>query len=50
MVLSDGKAAKLPEVWSFIQQKGTTPDNQVKALIRHTADELRSGIIKDAAV
>lgn len=50
MVLSDGRAAELPEVRSFIQQKETTPDNQVKALIGHTVDALRSGIIKDAAV
>ncbi|WP_284757126.1 DUF4123 domain-containing protein [Agrobacterium sp. fls2-241-TYG-188a] len=50
MVLSDGKAAELPEVRSFLQEKGATPDNQVKALIGYTADALRSGTVTGVAL
>ncbi len=41
MVLSGGKAATLPEVRGFVGNGEATPDQQVKALIRHTADALR---------
>lgn len=43
MVLSDGKAADLPEVRDFITEKGASPDLRVKELISHAADALRSG-------
>ncbi|QKK26554.1 DUF4123 domain-containing protein (plasmid) [Rhizobium hidalgonense] len=43
MVVSDGKAADLPEVRSFIQEKGASPDARVKELIGHTVDALRFG-------
>ena len=43
MVMSDGKAADLPEVRSFIQEKDATPDARVKELIGHTVDALRFG-------
>ncbi|MBY4611378.1 DUF4123 domain-containing protein [Rhizobium sp. 9T] len=49
MVMSDGKAADLPEVRSFIQEKGATPDARVKELIGHTVDALRSGNAFDGA-
>jgi len=49
MVMSDGKAADLPEVRSFIQEKGATPDSRVKELIGHTVDALRSGNILNGA-
>lgn len=50
MVLSDGKAAELPDVRNFISEKDTTPDKQVKLLIGHTADAIRSGAIKDVVL
>ncbi|TDW32882.1 uncharacterized protein DUF4123 [Rhizobium azibense] len=49
MVVSDGKAADLPEVRSFLQEKGTTPDTRVRELIGHTVDALRSSNILNGA-
>ncbi len=43
MMLSDGKAADLKEVRSFIQNGEASPDTQVRALMRHTIDALRDG-------
>ncbi|MCJ8510731.1 DUF4123 domain-containing protein [Rhizobium lemnae] len=42
MMMSDGKAAKAPEVCGYIRDGGDTPDNRVKSLIQHAADALRS--------
>jgi hypothetical protein len=49
MVVLDGKAADLPEVRSFLQEKGATPDTRVRELIGHTVDALRSSNILNGA-
>lgn len=41
MMLSDGKAAELPEVRSFLAE-GPSPDARMRALMQHTADALRA--------
>lgn len=43
MMMSDGKAADIPEVRNYIKDGNDSPDNRVKSLIQHTADALRSG-------
>jgi hypothetical protein len=43
MMLSDGKAAGLPEVRGFIRSGSASPDEQVSALMKHTAQALRDG-------
>jgi hypothetical protein len=43
MMLSDGKAAGLPEVRGFIRNGSASPDEQVSALMKHTAQALRDG-------
>jgi hypothetical protein len=43
MMLSDGKAADIKEVRSFIQNGEAGPDAQVKALMGHTIAALRDG-------
>jgi hypothetical protein len=43
MMLSDGKAADIKEVRSFIQNGEAAPDAQVKALMGHTIAALRDG-------
>ena len=42
MMLSNGKAAQAPEVTAFLRQ-GASADEQVKALVGHTAQALRTG-------
>ncbi|WP_414833998.1 DUF4123 domain-containing protein [Afifella sp. YEN Y35] len=41
MVVSDGKAAEMPEVRDYV--RGGNPDERVKSLIGHAVDALRSG-------
>jgi hypothetical protein len=43
MMLSDGKAAELPQVRGFIRNGSASPDDQVSALMKHTAQALRDG-------
>jgi hypothetical protein len=43
MMLSDGKAADVKEVRSFIRSGAASPDEQVSALMKHTAAALRDG-------
>jgi hypothetical protein len=43
MMLSDGRAAGLPEVRGFIRNGSASPDEQVSALMKHTAQALRDG-------
>jgi hypothetical protein len=43
MMLSDGKAADVKEVRSFIRNGAASPDEQVSALMKHTAAALRDG-------
>jgi hypothetical protein len=50
MVISDGKAADLPEVRGFVQEKGASPETRVKQLISHTVDALRSGNMASGAI
>ncbi|WP_414833994.1 hypothetical protein [Afifella sp. YEN Y35] len=41
MVVSDGKAAEMPEVRDYV--RGGNPDERVKSLIGHAVDALRFG-------
>ncbi|MEL4375993.1 DUF4123 domain-containing protein [Brucella cytisi] len=50
MMLSDGKAAKLKEVRSYIQDGRDSPDNRVKSLIQHTANAIRTGGLANGAL
>ena len=43
MMLSDGRAADIKEVRGFIQNGPASPDEQVSALMKHTAAALRDG-------
>jgi hypothetical protein len=43
MMLSDGKAADVKEVRSFVRNGPASPDEQVSALMKHTAAALRDG-------
>jgi Domain of unknown function (DUF4123) len=43
MMLSDGKAADVKEVRGFIRSGPASPDEQVSALMKHTAAALRGG-------
>ena len=43
MMLSDGKAADIRQVRGFIRNGPASPDEQVSALMKHTAQALRDG-------
>ncbi len=44
-VLTEGRIAQSQEAIDFVRRGGTTPDDQVKALLTHTGRALRDGRI-----
>jgi hypothetical protein len=42
MLLSDGQAARSPEIRAFLLDGADTPDNRVKALLANTVQILRT--------